>query len=259
MFRKALSIGGMFLVVGAVVLATPSLGQAQRGGHGGGGRSGGVHLGGAGGGGYHAGTNYGGYHAGTNYGGYRGGIYHGGANYGGYRYGSPYVHHGSYGYTSPYYGSYGYTSPYYGAYPYAASSPTYNSGYSGLYSDQAANYAGDTTAVAPSTGSYQAFYSPTLVATPSDPLAHVTVKVPADADIWIEDTATTSTGPVREFDSPPLTPGSRYSYEVRARWNENGHEVTQTQHLEVTAGAHVSVSFPVAPKTAAQVSVGQKD
>jgi hypothetical protein len=32
---------------------------------------------------------------------------------------------------------------------------------------------------------------------------------------------------------------------VQARWNENGHDVTQTQQVTVSAGASVRVDFPV--------------
>jgi len=87
--------------------------------------------------------------------------------------------------------------------------------------------------------------------TSSDTRAHVTISVPADAELWAEGIEMTSTGSVREFQSPPLTAGSRYTYELRARWNENGHEVTQTQQVAVAAGAHVSVRFPVQPTKAA--------
>ena len=80
------------------------------------------------------------------------------------------------------------------------------------------------------------------------------ILVPAGARLWFDDAATTSTGAIRQFNSPPLTPGTRASYEVRARWTENGHEVTQTQRVEVTAGANVRVNFPVAPETAGRAS-----
>jgi uncharacterized protein (TIGR03000 family) len=85
------------------------------------------------------------------------------------------------------------------------------------------------------------------VPTPVATTAHVTTSVPAGAEIWIDGTKTTSTGTVRQFQSPPLTPGQPYNYEIRARWSENGHEVTQTQKVEVTAGGHVNVTFPVGP------------
>ncbi len=87
-------------------------------------------------------------------------------------------------------------------------------------------------------------------ATSSDPRARVTVSVPADAEIWFMGTKMTSTGAVREYESRPLTPGNLYSYEIRAQWKDNGHEVAQTQQVEVTAGEHVNVHFPVQSTTA---------
>jgi uncharacterized protein (TIGR03000 family) len=87
---------------------------------------------------------------------------------------------------------------------------------------------------------------------------HVTVSVPEDAEIWFNDTKMTSTGAVREYQSPPLTPGTFYTYAVRARWNENSREVTQTQQVLVTAGTHVKVDFRGEPKAAEKTSPPQK-
>ena len=122
----------------------------------------------------------------------------------------------------------------------ATPSPAYDSGYA----------ADGTTSAAPPVSNYQTLYPPA-----TDAPAHLTVKVPADARLWFEDTPTTSTGPVRAFHSPPLLPGGRYTYNVRATWNENGHEATQTQHVGVAAGARVEVDFPVKPETTAQPAV----
>ena len=78
---------------------------------------------------------------------------------------------------------------------------------------------------------------------------------PGAARLWFEDTQTTTTGAVREFASPPLTPGTQYTYTVRATWTENGRDVTQTQQVGVTAGARVAVDFPVKPESTGQPSV----
>jgi uncharacterized protein (TIGR03000 family) len=224
MFRKVFSFGVTLLLTGAVALATPGLGLAQRGGggHGGGGHGGGGHIAGGG--------HYGGGFGGARYGGYRGGFYPGGGRYGGY------------GYGYPYYGSYGYYPYSYDTAPYAWSSPTDDSGYSGSYGSVTAD---GTPSAAPPVSNYQTFYPPV-----TDTLAHLTVKLPADAQVWVQNTLMTSTGPVRQFISPPLTAGRPFTYEVRAAWNENGHEVTQTQQVGVTAGAYVEVDFPVRPETA---------
>jgi uncharacterized protein (TIGR03000 family) len=164
-----------------------------------------------GGGGGHVGA--------AHFGGSRGGSYngaHGGAyRFGGYRHDRPYARYGFYPY-----GYYDYSQ--YDSYPYYDTSP----------------YADDGTPVAPTEG-----FSTTFQAQP-DTSAHIIVRLPADARIWFDDTAMTTKGPMRQFDSPPLVPGSRYSYNVRAEWQENGHEVTQTQQVAVAAGQHVEVDFP---------------
>jgi uncharacterized protein (TIGR03000 family) len=60
--------------------------------------------------------------------------------------------------------------------------------------------------------------------------------VPDNAQIWVGDSATTSTGNLRTFQSPPLTPGKDYSYAVRVAWVENGKLVTETHNFPVKAG-----------------------
>ncbi|MBI1913654.1 MAG: TIGR03000 domain-containing protein [Planctomycetes bacterium] len=189
MFRRLFSIGGAFLLAGAMVVLAAQPVQAQR--HGGN-RGGGWYGGGWYGGGY--------------YGGYRGGYY-------GYR---PY--YGSY-YDYPYYGGYGWSSRWGPRYYYT---PTYTVPYQDL------------------TPTYSSGYTPA-----ADTTAHVTVRAPANARVWIGGWETPNTGGVREFDSPPLTPGKQYSYEVRAQWEEDGRMVTQTQEVDVSAGARSQAVFPM--------------
>jgi uncharacterized protein (TIGR03000 family) len=217
MFRTAHTLGGILVLSVAAVLVTPGHSHAR----GGGGHYRGAHVGG-----YHGAVHFGGYHAGAYHSGYH---YGDGRYYGGYRY--PYAH---YGYR-PYYGSYGY-------YPYLYNTyPSYD------YGAAPVSY-GNATYGTQSSDAYQAFYPPPTVI-PSDTSAHVTVTVPEGGEIWFDGTATSSTGTVRQFNSPPLTSGN-HSYEIRARWNEHGREVTQSQRVVVTPGAHVTASFPAPSKTA---------
>jgi uncharacterized protein (TIGR03000 family) len=232
MLRNIFSSGGVLLLVGAAVLATPGSGWAQ---HRGGGHFGGAHVGG-----------------------YRG-IGHYGFSHG---YGHVgYGYHHSYG---PYYGSYGSYYPYYSSYPYNYAYPSYSS-YSNYPSTNPYNYGGSSTTTSsgyffnygdagPSTANLNQDNFPAGTAQPAaaqtDNRARVNVSVPADAEITFNGAKTTSTGSVRKFQSPPLTPGKQYSYEVQARWIENGKEVTQTQEVQVTAGANLDVRFPVASGTA---------
>ena len=80
---------------------------------------------------------------------------------------------------------------------------------------------------------------------PSGSPAHLTLRVPADAAVYVNDLPTTSTGAVRTYTSPPLLPGLTYTYTVRARWLENGRFVTQTRDVVISAGAQITTSFPV--------------
>jgi uncharacterized protein (TIGR03000 family) len=168
-------------------------------------------------------------------GGYRGGFGHGGY----YRqsYAPRYGHRGfgGYGYYPYSYG--GYTSD---AYAYGSGGVTDDSGYYGSNADALSYYSDASSSPAPPTIGYQSA-SPAVTANS----ARLTVRVPAGARVWFDDTPTTATGPVRQYTSPPLDVGRLYVYEVRASWNENGREVIQTQRANVIAGEHVSVAFPI--------------
>lgn len=222
MHRSTFALGGTLLVAAALVVLTPGHSHA----HGGGFHGGGFHAGG-----YH----FGGYHGGYHHGGYHNRPYYGRYHYGGYRFG-------------PYYGLYS-SYPYYD--PDLGSGSVYDPGYTGLY-DQPAPSATDEPTLGGSPLSSGPPYPVATSATQDDPRAHITVNVPADARVWFDNTRMTSTGPAREYISPPVTPGHRYSYNLKVSWNENGHAVTQTQTVEVTAGGHVAATFPGWPKTAGQ-------
>jgi uncharacterized protein (TIGR03000 family) len=229
------------LVAAGLIFLIPGAGFAgPRGG--GGHSSGGYHSGGS----YHYG---GGYHNGGSYHPYYGG-YHGGE---GYHYGSGY--HDSY---HPYYGGYynnwyryrPYYGGYYGYYPYDFSDfgPVINPAPvdSGLSYQPPLSPVDGFTLNGSTPSSDQPAPASTSPAPADATSAHFTVNVPADAQLWLDNTPMTSVGAVREFVSPPLAPGW-YTYSVKASWNENGHNVTQTQQLQLRAGAQVSVKFPVAP------------
>jgi len=243
MLRKAFSTFGILAVSAAALLVLPQAGWAQHGGgHGGGG---GGHGGGGGyhggGGGYHGGG--GGYHGG--YGGYHGGYggYHGYAGYRGYGYGYPgYYHH--YGYYSPFFLGIGLGYPYYGSGYYGY--PYYDYGYSGY---GAANYAPDYSSFysAPAPGTYPPYPQPGFSSAPApaqpDYSVHVTVLAPPDAQVWFDGAETRGTGFHRDFVSPPLEPGQKYSYEVKARWMQDGQPVVQTRKVYVYPGDRVTVDF----------------
>jgi uncharacterized protein (TIGR03000 family) len=244
MIRKRLWFLGVPALIAILTLATAGTAQAQY--------RGGVHFGGAHVVGYRG------------FAGYRGAFVHGGyhfAPYYGYRYRYP-----AYGYRFRYYPyAYGYYPYVYGSNPYYDFDP-YGYGYypdygASSYDDswdprQAEVYspgvsAAGLTAVSPLSGGTQQAGS----AGQADTTAHITVTVPAGADVWVDGANTYSAGPVRQFQSSPLTPGQKYTYECRARWkNDDGREVTQTQQVSVTAGGYASVAFPVSSKVVGPAS-----
>jgi uncharacterized protein (TIGR03000 family) len=179
-------------------------------------------------------------HGGGHGGGFGG--YHG--YYGG---GIGYLHH--YGYYNPhaYQSRYLYYPFYGGAYPWYDYQPYYGWSFSpGL--DYSPTYSGLSGPDIPG-------YSDGSAPQQPDNTAHVTVRVAAEAEIWFNGTKMTSTGPKREFYSPELTPGREYSYDIRARWKESGHEVTQALTINVSAGAWIPVDFPLPPTTGAKAKV----
>jgi uncharacterized protein (TIGR03000 family) len=233
MLRKAISLGAVLLLAGAVVLVTPNLGQAQRGGHGGG-HGGGMHFGGAHGGFHSGGAHFGGAH----FHGFHSGFHNGAHFHNGFHNG--FHPHTRFFYSYPYYSYPYYSYPYYGNYGYYPYSYNYAPYYYGTDSDDSSGYYSDDS----SNGSTLA--APPASDNQSSTVAHLTVKVPADAQVWFDDKPTTTTGSVRHYTTPSLEPGHRYSYEIRARWKDHGQEVTQSQRIRFTAGANVEADFPMA-------------
>lgn len=220
MFRQLLAFGGVLVLTGGLVLVAAEPGLAR----------------GPGGGVFQRGGGFGG-SAGA---GMRG------SSFAGPRF-NPSSIYAPPGYNAyqlyPYY-SYNYN---YGLYPYynRRSTSYYNSSGYGEFP-----YSSEATESYPypeGTPAYGQGYPPGGAAAsqvPAERHAHISVNVPAGAEVWFDDHKTSSTGPVRDFQTPPLEPG-KYGYKVRARWQEDGHEVTQSREVVVSPGADVQVSFPL--------------
>ena len=73
--------------------------------------------------------------------------------------------------------------------------------------------------------------------------ATIRIHVPASARVWIEDGATSQSGPDRTFVSPPLAPGREYFYHIRAQWNENGQVVERHRKVTVSAGDRINLNL----------------
>jgi len=236
------AVAGLAVLAGALVLLTPGESQAQRRGGGwGGGRggwSGGIGYNSFGGlnAGIGYGRGFGGYgygYPGYGYGGY--GLGYGGYGYGGYGlgYGRGY---GGYGLG---YGGYGgYYSP-----SYYSASPAYYGGdyYGGDYYGGSPSYAYNSPTVG-----YQSFYPQgnySQQQQPDNNRAYITVMVPADAEVYFDGAPTQQRGPVRTFTTPVLDTGRNYTYQVRAKWTQNGQPMDQTRSLQVQPGRTATVDF----------------
>ncbi len=140
------------------------------------------------------------------------------------------------------YGAYRLPSVYYPAYPpytWSYAPPRYPVRiYYSWYTPRYAVYVPVYPPYVPPPSAYQGYYPP-AVAEP----AYISVWVPADAEIWFDGTRTNGTGSFREYVSPPLTPGRSFTYEVRARWRQDGQEVSQVRRIAVQSGARVTIDF----------------
>jgi uncharacterized protein (TIGR03000 family) len=246
MFRRLFPSLAIAALATAAVLWTVEPVRAQHrggghgGGHGGAAFHGGRGWGGHGGGSYHhGGWGRGSYGGGVYFGLGSGGWWPGSYGWGGYPYSyySPYVYYDG-GWAAPYdtwgYGTYAYTYPapeyYYGQ----ASQPVI----SNYYSPDTVTSAGSSSAPVNQSSS----------------AAIINVHVPANAQLWFDETPTRRTGTDRQFITPPLEPGRDYSYEVRARWRENGRDVEQNRTVAVHAGDRVTVDLMAPPAGAENTS-----
>lgn len=73
--------------------------------------------------------------------------------------------------------------------------------------------------------------------------ASFVVKVPADAKVFVNDLATTSTGAERRYTSRGLLPGHTYTFNVRVEYARDGQPVTETKVVRLTAGSSDELAF----------------
>jgi uncharacterized protein (TIGR03000 family) len=154
------------------------------------------------------------------YGGCYGGAYYGGRAYG--RMGGGY-----YGAMS---NEGGYGSSWYGT-------PTY---YDGPMYYRTTTYQGGYAYGRPVEGA--GYYEASGIAAP----ATIVLRLPADAKLTIDGSATKSTDSLRTFVSPPLQAGKDYQYALRAEVMRDGKKVERTRDVSVRAGQTSEVNFDFA-------------
>jgi uncharacterized protein (TIGR03000 family) len=73
--------------------------------------------------------------------------------------------------------------------------------------------------------------------------AHVTVTLPADAVLYVQDVPCPLSSSTRTFDTPELQAGQTYYYTVRAEVVRDGQKRAQTRTVSIEAGQPVQVDF----------------
>ena len=81
------------------------------------------------------------------------------------------------------------------------------------------------------------------------------VEVPADAKIFVNGQATTSTGEIRQYISRNLQLGYSYNYEVRAEVVRDGKTIEEVKTVEVRAGETAQIAFKLAPASKIETSL----
>jgi uncharacterized protein (TIGR03000 family) len=77
----------------------------------------------------------------------------------------------------------------------------------------------------------------------TDNRAHIWLKVPENAEVWVNGVKTKQTGESRYFYSPELETGKKYNYQMRVLWKKDGKPVEETQRILVQAGATIRRDF----------------
>lgn len=158
----------------------------------------------------------------------------------------------------PVYGPWGvYYVPYYPTFPATASFPaaTASNGQASSRTQTAAPSASAYAAPPNDSESRPSYYSedytgPQGPAEEPSKVAYIRVRVPANAELWINNDKRAQKGTVRQFVTPALDPDSVYVYNVKARWmDEGGIEVQKTLRVRTIAGTRVTVNFVRPPES----------
>ena len=81
--------------------------------------------------------------------------------------------------------------------------------------------------------------------TPADDAARgtVTVRLPANAELFAEGRRLNQTGERRRFVTPPLAAGADYRYTFRVEYVRNGETISRTKPVTIRAGATATLEF----------------
>ena len=148
-------------------------------------------------------------------------------------------------YSATYPSSFGsYTPSYYATYPTWIPQP---GGYYGSASPSN-YYRGSTTEGYYGSTGTEGYYRTATAESPRKRPVRVNLRVPSDAKISFDGSQTNQTGTIRSFESPSVTVGPEYAYQIRIQWKQDGKDVTETRQIKVHAGdvINLTVGSPAA-------------
>ena len=85
--------------------------------------------------------------------------------------------------------------------------------------------------------------APAEAEVPPADAALVIVKLPAEAELWFDETQTTLDGSYRRFVTPPLEAGCQQVYTLLVRWHIKDADLTRVEKVRVEPGKTVTVNF----------------
>jgi uncharacterized protein (TIGR03000 family) len=89
-------------------------------------------------------------------------------------------------------------------------------------------------------------YDSSLASSPFSDDTTITVRLPSNAEVWIQGKKMKETGKERRFTLSALDPQAIYDYDVRITWSDNGRKVSDDHHLKIRAGDHQSITLVAA-------------
>ena len=81
---------------------------------------------------------------------------------------------------------------------------------------------------------------------------YLTVNVPAEAKVFVNEKPTTTIGTMRTYVSSGTRDGKQYKYEIRAEVDRNGTNQVESQVVYAGAGDHPTVTFDLEPVSATE-------
>src|SRR5437016_34454 len=91
----------------------------------------------------------------------------------------------------------------------------------------------------------------------------ITLRVPEDAEVWIQGKKMDEKGSERRFNLPSLDPGSTHDYDIRVAWMDNGQKKSDTTRLNVRAVDQQSITYiaalPAGKSNSAQAPTNKEE